>query len=108
MEHIESDVGQGGSDAAPIRLVVVWAPGQVAAGETAGCKSPGTVHAEEVEGMLLRQAYRTGDPRIQHAAIRVDDADHVCVDVSAGLAPAPPCWCGDVHGSVQSEPTYEG
>jgi hypothetical protein len=97
------------STSAPaIRLISLWAPIAVAAGELPAWKSPGTAHAEEIEAELGRRARRSGDRRIQHVDIRVDGADHVVVDVSAGLALAPPCWCGQVHGTVQPEPTYEG
>jgi hypothetical protein len=92
----------------PVRLIAVWAPIAVAAGELPAWKSPGTRRAEEIEALLARRARRARDRRIQRCDIRVDDADHVWVDVSAGLAPAPPCWCGQVHGTVQPETTYEG
>jgi hypothetical protein len=86
----------------------VWAPTRTTAGEHCNWRTLGQAHAEELDALLARRARSMRGSRIQDIDIRVEDAVHLRVDVSAGLAPAPPCWCGQVHGTVQAEPTYEG
>jgi hypothetical protein len=83
-----------GSAAAPIRLVVVWAP------TTAGQKSVGRRYALEVEEELLRRSCRT-EGAIPVVTIDVTPDHHVVITGPVAYRSSTRCWCGSWHGEEQ-------